>query len=114
MAPKMGARKKIGDHFVKDCPEKCPDCGLGYCPGAQSMACAVSFDVAPVKRDLKNALGRPLPDFLVEKLQKAWQSKHPNGEVSSLERECCSECSDDDEPVSTFVGPCGGLWNPGK
>ena len=49
------------------------------------MACAVTFDISPSKREIPNALGRALPDVLIRKLQEAWEAKHPAGEVSALE-----------------------------
>ena len=75
-----------GKHLARDCPVKCKSCNLNFCPGAWHKACAVTFSTPPSKSEITNALDRPLPDFLVAKLEKEWKVKHPGAEVSSLER----------------------------
>ena len=66
---------------------------------ARGEACAVTFDVPPSKRGIKDVFGEPLkPAYLIEQLDKAWLAKHPGKEISSIElnREC-SDCDSDED-----------------
>ena len=82
--------KAIGKHLGIDCPIKCGDCGMNFCPGARHELCAVACDTPPSQRDLKNALGKDMFPTLVAKLDKLWQAKHPGKSISVLEQEVSS------------------------
>ena len=101
---KCAACGAVGKHLSFDCPIKCPECALNFCPGARHELCAVVCETPPSKRSppLENVHGRPLHSMLVQKLDAAWKLKHPGKEVSSLEVEADS---DEDTEVFGLVHP---------
>ena len=68
-----------GDHHPRDCDQKCSDCQLTFCPGNpfRLELCAARADIQPSKRTppINDVFGKPLPLFLVERLDKAWLSQ---------------------------------------
>ena len=73
----------VGGHLSKDCPAKCASCKFNFCPGAfQQKFCAVLCDVRPSLRTetsgnpITNFNGRPLFQFLMDKLEAAWVARH--------------------------------------
>jgi len=73
----------VGGHLSKDCPAKCASCKFNFCPGAaQQKVCAVLCDVRPSLRTetsgnpITNFNGRPLFQFLMDKLEAAWVARH--------------------------------------
>ena len=88
-----------GDHHPRDCDKKCPSCQNTFCPGNPFWLelCAALADIQPSKRAINDVFGKPLPSFLVERLDKAWLSKHPGKELSMLEVGTCTISTDDED-----------------
>jgi len=87
-----------GDHHPRDCDKKCSSCQNSFCPGNSFRLelCAALADIQPSKRTINDVFGKPLPSFLVERLDKAWLSKHPGKELSMLEVGTCTIDTDEE------------------
>ena len=87
-----------GDHHPRDCDKKCSSCQNSFCPGNpfRLELCAALADIQPSKRTINDVFGKPLPAFLVERLDKAWLSKHPGKELSMLEAGICTVDTDEE------------------
>ena len=86
-------------HVHAECNKKCPKCGLDICQGARGLECVVNAAEPP--KDLKNALGRPLPAHLEEKLVRIWHEKHPNGIVCAALLAGAADESDEEVDVTS-------------
>ena len=74
----------LAGHDHKACKETCAECGLNYCEGARKVdkkSCVVTRETFPER--VLNAIGRDLPDYLKEKLEAAWDKKHPNNGLAT-------------------------------
>ena len=75
------------DHIVTDkgpngkrlCNKKCPNeqCQSGICPGLRGGVCVVSADEMPKHDDIKNAIGKTIPEHIYKWLVELRAEKRP-------------------------------------
>ena len=80
------------DHIVTDkgpdgkrlCTKKCPNeqCKSGICPGLRGGICVVCADEMPKNEEIKNAIGKPIPEHIYKWLVELRQQKRPTPTAS--------------------------------
>jgi hypothetical protein len=83
-------------HSWRECKAKCGSCSLPFCPGAYGKPCAAAAEEAPTL--VKNAIGNPVPDWILKKLMAKHRELHQLETSSALKTETEPDKEEDEYP----------------